>query len=426
MREMETAIQQRISGRAYRRALSDPTARSFVASYGLDRVAAWTASVAIVTLSYRLTEDVGIVALFVLTQVLARLFVGPVGASFFQQGKWTLAIASVTRIAAAGSLVFVSSRGDLGWALVSIGLMSGASVVIEGAQSQLIPAVASGRGLPVFNRLIGRVEQLSAVVGAVIAGLILFAAAEGAAFAGATLLFAGSMTVLHRRNWLTGSKKQPLLAPMGASLERMLHHPVLRLVAVGIIAVAALGAVIRVTLIDVVIDHLEYASGHYGLLLGLVGLGALIGPLPIHKLLGRIGIGFVVTGSVIMLALGMVVLGLANHVAIMIPILLASGVLIVTCDLVAAVTLRRLIPEDDLDGTTRVTMGAVLGGQLLGLVAVLGLSQLWSSSVVVTLVGTSWAIVLLVLFLSSNGPRLALAASTPSTRQPSPKNGDAE
>jgi hypothetical protein len=127
-----------------------------------------------------------------------------------------------------------------------------------------------------------------------------------------------------------------------------------------------------------------------------------------------------------MLALGMVVLGLANHVAIMIPILLASGVLIVTCDLVAAVTLRRLIPEDDLDGTTRVTMGAVLGGQLLGLVAVLGLSQLWSSSVVVTLVGTSWAIVLLVLFLSSNGPRLALAASTPSTRQPSPKNGDAE
>jgi hypothetical protein len=127
-----------------------------------------------------------------------------------------------------------------------------------------------------------------------------------------------------------------------------------------------------------------------------------------------------------MLALGMVILRLANHVVIVIPILLASGVLVITCDLVAAVTLRRLIPEDDLDGTTRVTMGVVLGGQLLGLFAVLGLAQLWSSSVVVTLVGMSCVIALLVLFVSSNGPRLALATTVPDTRQSSPKDRDGE
>lgn len=426
MREIGAAIQQRISGKAYRRALSDPTARSFVVSYGLDRVAAWAASVAIVTLSYRLTEDVGVVAVFVLTQVLARLFVGSVGASFFQQGKLALVVASLVRIAAAGSLVFVSSSGDLGWALVATGLMSGAGGIIEGAQSQLVPTIASGSGLPVFNRLVGRVEQLSAVVGPVLAGIILFVTDEGAAFAGAALLFAASMVVLQRHNWLVGSDHQPLSASIDTSLERMRHHPILRLVAAGLIAVAALGAVIRVTLIDVAVDHLEYASGHYGLLLGLVGLGALAGPLPIHKLLGRIGIGFVVTGSVIMLALGTVILGLANHVAIMVPILLASGVLVVTSDLVAAVTLRRLIPEDDLDGTTRVTMGVVLGGQLLGLIAVLGLSQLWSSSVVVTLVGMSWTVALLVLFVSSNGPRLALATIVPSTQHSPLEDRDAE
>ena len=113
MREIETAIQQRISATAYRRALSDSMARSFVASYGLDRVAAWIASVAIATFSFRLTEDVGVVAVFVLTQVLARLFVGSVGAGFFQQGKWMLAIASVVRIAAAGSLVLSQAVGIL-------------------------------------------------------------------------------------------------------------------------------------------------------------------------------------------------------------------------------------------------------------------------------------------------------------------------
>lgn len=426
MREIEAAIQERLSGRAYRRVLSSPDVRSFMASYGLDRVAGWAASVAVVTLSYRLTEDVGVVALFVLAQVLVRLFIGSMGATVVPQGRWVLLIASVVRIVAVGLLALVSSSDELGWALVAAALMSGAGSMIEGAQLRLCPAVSPLRDLPACNRLIGRVEQFSAVAGPVLAGAILFTTNETAVFAMAGLFFAASMVVLHLRGWLvvartTGSSTATAMADM--SFVRF-RHPVLRLVAAGLIAVAALGAVIRVTLIDVAVDHLEYASGHYGLLLSLVGIGALAGPLPIHKLLGRIGIGFVVTGSVIMFALGMVILGFTTHVLLIIPILLASGVLVITCDLVAAVTLRRLVPEDEMPGTIRATMVVVVGGQLLGLIAVLGLSQLWSSGVVITLVAASWVIALIALFLGSSGPRLALATIVPSTYHSTPDGKD--
>lgn len=431
MREIEAAIQQRISAVAYRRALADPTARSFIASYGLDRIASWIAAIAVITLSYRLTEDVGIVAVFVLTQVLARLFVGSVGASFFQPGKWVLTVASLARIAALGSLVLVSNRNELGWALAAAGLMAGAGAIVERAQSQLAPTIVSVRGLPVFNRLIGRVEQFGAVVGPLVAGLILFATDERAAFAAATLLLAGSLLMLYRYHWLIGSDTHPVAdqrpASADTSLTRLRLHPVLRLVAAGMLVVAALGAVIRVTLVDVVIADLDYASGHYALLLGLVGLGALVGPLPVHKLLGRISIGFVVTGSVLALAVGTVVLGLANHVALVVPVLLASGVLVITCDLVAAVTLRRLIPDKDLIGMTQAIMGIVLAGQLLGLLAVLGLSQMWNSGVVIALVGAALVVAFVVLFVGSNGPRLALATIVPSTEHHvAPNDGDSK
>lgn len=427
MREIEAAIRQRVSGTGYRRALSAPRARSFIASYALDRIAAWMASVAVVTLSYRLTEDVGVVALFVLAQVLVRLFIGSMGANVLPRGRWSLAVANIVRLVAVGSLVFVWSSDDLGWALVATGLMCGASGIIEGSQSRLVPVVAARNGLPVFNRLIGRVEQASAAVGPALAGILLFSTDEGATFALSALFFAGSMVVLQRSHWLVGNDLQTVpdqpTAPADISLARF-RHPVLRIVAAGLVAVAALGAVIRVTLIDVVVAQLEYASGHYGLLLALVGLGALAGPLPVHKLLGRIGIGYVVTGSVVMLAFGMAILGFANHVAIIIPILLASGVLIVTCDLVAAVTLRRLVPGDDLAGTARATIAIVVGGQLLGLIAVLGLSQLWSSGIVVTLVAVGWIIALVVVFVSGKGPRLALATIVPSTYHDAPEDRD--
>ncbi len=397
-------------------------------SYALDRVAGWMASVAIVTVSYRLTEDVGIVAIFVLTQVLARLLAGPLVANIVPRAGWSLLATDLVRIAALGSLALVSSRDDLSWAFVAIGLLAGASGVVEGVQSRLVPQLASRRGLPVLSRLIGRIEQLSAVIGPVVAGVILFTTDEAAVFALAAPLIAVSMVLLHRHQGLLRETLQqtPEQRPPAnnVALTQMLHHPVLRLVGIALLAVAALGAVIRVILIDVVVDDLDYARGHYGLLLGLVGLGALAGPLPIHKVLGRISIGTVATGSVVALALGMVLLVLAQSVVIALPILFTSGLVIVTFDLVASVTMRRVIAEDDLDGAARITKALVLGGQLVGLIAVLGLSRLWSTSMVIILIGAAWILGLVLLFFISNGPRLTLATISPSTHHLSPEDGD--
>ena len=393
--------------------LADSMSRRFLLSYAIDRITLWIVTVAAIALTYRLTGSMSAVALLVLIQVVSKFAFAALADRVDRPRSTWILPAVIARIFAAGGLLLVSERADLWWAFVLAGVFAGANGLVEGVYATLLPDVGSRRFVPVLNRLVGRVEQASALLGPVFAGLILLMTQDRVAFGFAALALLATPVLLwgYRPAPVNDALSPfvPLLDDTVSAWDRIRSHDALRMVLVGLLAVAALGVLIRVALIGVVVDSLEYATGVYGLLLGLIGVGALVGPVPVDKLLGHFRVEIIMAAGVVALTVGAMVIGLGGPVLLVAPALLASGLLIVTLDLVAAVTLRRVVADSAFASVNQMTVRAVLTGQVSGLIILLTTSYVWNPTVAtVSLCGLCTGVTLL-LFLVSGGPQAMLS-----------------
>ena len=355
---------------------------------------------------YRLTEDVAAVAGLLLAQVIPRLIVlslDPLVNNW--ASKRLLLAATLLQVPLVGSLLLISTRQDLWWAAGVVAALAALGALADSTRATLLPVLVPRPQLRIANALTGRAEQGSVVLGAVATGLTIAAWDASVAFGLAAVFLAGSLGLLVGvRGWHQPAIGSPaaVSAPVQQSWIRVRRHSILRLLATGLFAAAVLGMSLRVALVEVVMRHVEPSGAVYALLLSAVGLGALTGPIPIPRLVGRVGVTSVVAGIVVILALNVAIVGLTGSLALIALVLFINGLLGITNDLATATVTRRLVPESQLDGVFRLMMGGVLSGQIVALLVILGLTRVWSLADVMLVTASCCAIMAIVLFLMSD------------------------
>jgi hypothetical protein len=399
-------------GPASRDVLANRLCIKFLVNYALDRVSAWITVIALIVLTYRLTSSLSYVALVMLVHVLGRALLVFVRTRFSMSGYDLVSLAAIVKVGALTSLIMVNERSDIWWALISVTVYSVAAAISEASVSRMIPDLGPIRFVPSINRIVGRLEQVAAVGGPAIAAVILLLASERAAFALAAVLSYASL-ILVRRIPRTHGIEDDLVRWDNPFPPVAWRLPVTaRVVLVGLVAVAALGMIVRITLVDVVIDSFGYQAGIYALLICIFGLGSLVGPLPVDRLLGHFTAGLVFLVGVAGLTAATIVIGWGASLILIVPALMASGIAIATLDLVAAVSLRMSVPDRKTAVFEETLIRSLLAGHVCGILAVLTLSTVFGTLVTVTIAGSLCLLTVGVHFL-----RVSSLRSTGVTRQ---------
>lgn len=382
-------------------------ARQFLTSWGLERAAVWIISI-VVSVDYFLrTDSIASVAWLLLVFVLARSLLVTFWPGERSSAVPVIVALLVGRLAATVVLATGSGSLRLGWALVLVGVVAATTGILDRSYHQLIPASISYRNIPVLGRTLNSVEGAAAIIGPLLAGSLILLWSGGVALMLACLLLA--VALVATIGWMTAEGAAEPVLPTTSNaparlLERLRPYRGLRVVIAGLLGVAAIGMVLRVALVDVVLNRLDFADGYYGLLLALLGVGALIGPVPIDKLLGHLDVELVYLGGIIALVIGAVIATLGGHIVLIVPILLMAGIAIVTLDLAASVAVRRMVREDDLPVADTVMLRAVIVGQVLALLGVAALAAWWSVAATVVILGGLISTLVLASFVSGGGP----------------------
>lgn len=388
--------------------LAAGTNRGFWLSRGAELLGQWVFLVALIVLVYRLTEDIAIVAAFMLARLTPRAiviaFCEPLVARLSTRA---LAGIDLVRAALIASLVFVSSRDDLLWASAVVLALGFCSAAVDSARVALLPGVVSPLRLGAANALNARIERVSFVISPLLGAAVLWLWNVDAAF----LLHTGALT-LSALLLAVASARIPADAPLRRqqsatlsvhSVERLRRRPALAVLAGGLFTGAAVAISLQVSLVALVSNTFEGSDSTLGLLLAAVGFGTIAGPAPIPRVLGRFPASFVVAGSAWVLAVILAFITRTESLLIAAILLVIIGLISITTDMLAATATRRLTPEDELAETTRMMVVAVAVGQVVATVVIVALTPFWDITTVVLLIGIAGALTVSGLLVVGDG-----------------------
>ena len=371
-----------LSGDAdFRRAFSNPFGARLLVAYGIDRVSAWLVTLTAIVLAFNLTGSIGVAAAVILVQVLARALVVLATGQDSGIRPVLVTLSGIVRVGAIAGLVLFDSHSDAWWAILLVGVASMTNGVIETGYSNLIPLLGQRKDVPKLNKSIGKCEQLSAIAGPLLTALTIVAFDERGTFALAAILSYVSLTLFRRIFLDLGTLRLPTSTNAGSrnpfTPEDWRLPDEVKGVIIGLIAMAVLGIVVRLALLDVVVDDPGVAVSVYALLIALVGVGALVGPMPVDRILGHFPVTLILAGGVCAVAVAAGLLSVGAPLFIVIPALLATGIVIITLDIAASVTLRRAVPEWATSEVNDAVIRLVLTGQVIAVLAVLVLERAW-------------------------------------------------
>lgn len=369
----------------YRRLLRMHGWARFGAQYTLKRVAGWVLLTALTVLAFQV-GDSGAAALLILAFVLPRalLLWLDVRALSSRLGWWVHALAVPLALA----LLLVSPDAPL-TLLALLALPLGLVMALAEQASQ---ARVGRSELAVAGALFGRIEQLSLVAGTLLAALTLVLWDATAALGLAAALFTLSAllaTPLLGGRLAPGAPGDSAVAEQGRAT---VGARALGLLTLGLFAGALAAMTARAALVAHVVDGLGQAEAVYAVLLAAIGLGALVGPLSMPKLLGHLPADLSVALLAGALGVGLIALSRETPVLVLALVLFVVGLVSVTLDLVAGTLSRRLIPAPELNGALSLLGRAVLAGQLVGLLGTLALSSFMSAGDILLVSGVVCAL----------------------------------
>lgn len=396
--------------RSFRILSGDRDARSFWLCRGSELLADWVFIVALFVTVYAITSDIAVVALFMLLRVLPRAVITT---SFHAQaariGARGLFLLSLPRVPLIASLALVDGRSDLVWAgavVVAYGLLT---ALTNEARAAMLPHLVPRPHLVGVIQLNAAIERITFVGGPLLAALLLWGWDVEVAFVVSALAL--GLTSLLLSIQMSTSRGDARALPSwdapsvsGESAWSVVRHqPTLLLLAGGLFSGAALAICLKVTLVELATEPLERSDAMLGLLLALVGVGTLVGPLSVPRLLGHLPVSLIVTGSAMGIASGLVLISVVTRLEIVALVLLGIGTISITNDRVTATATRRIAPEADLPATGRVMLVAVIAGQLVAALAVALLARIWETTDVILAVGIACALLMGVLFVAADG-----------------------
>ena len=160
--------------------------------------------------------------------------------------------------------------------------MSFAGVFFNPAASSVLPALVPREALVAANTGIWTAAVLSQIVLAPLAGLLVVSLGYGAAFSINAASYAASALLLR---WLRVPghpdqvPRRRLLVEARDGLAVLVRHPLLRTLAVAQFLAALSAGATSALLVVLAREHLGVTGRGYGLLVGAIGVGAVLGPL---------------------------------------------------------------------------------------------------------------------------------------------------
>lgn len=395
-----------------RLAAANTRLRRLMASHALDLAADWTSLVALLALSYELTGDVRAAALVLLGRILPRAVLAASSTPPSITGQVVL-LALVARTLAFALLALADGSGDLGWMLPLVMLASVTGFLVDGARGRMMAGSVPRVRLGLANWLCGAMCRVVFVVGPLLGGIaILLATPNVALLVAAALVVVAAALVLPED---PASATAGTAAPepgLRASLRTVRATPAL-LVAAGAEFVNGVVAVsLQLTLVALLIDTFERSHAALGVLFAATGVGMLLGPLPVPKLLLRLPAVVLLVGNALLLTAALPFTHLHASLAVAGLTLIAIGVIGITTDLLATTLARRSVAPGELSGAVRVLNLAVMAGQVAAAGGVVLLAGHWIDArgmLVVALL----CVALMAALLLRGGARQLLVPSRP-------------
>jgi hypothetical protein len=395
--------------RPFRLLAGDRNALRFWVCRAAELLADWVFIVALFVAVYAVTADIAVVAMFMLLRVVPRAVVTigfhELSARIGGRGLFLL---SLPRIPLIASLALIDDRSDLVWSgavVTAYGLLMALS---NEARALMLPYRVSRSQLAGVIQLNASIERITFVAGPLLAALVLWGwdvevafIASAVVLAIVSLLLAVQMSM--SRAPVLGTQVREMTGSDGLTWSALRQQPTLLLLAGGLFTGAALAICLKVVLVEVATDPLDRSDAVLGMLLALVGVGTLLGPLSVPRLLGHIPASLIVTGAAMGSAAGLVLISVVTRLEIVALVLLGLGMISITNDMVTATATRRIAPEGDLPGTGRLMMAAIISGQLAAALAVALLARVWDSTDVMLAVGIACALLMSVLFVAADG-----------------------
>jgi hypothetical protein len=369
-------------------------------------LADWVYIVALLILTWRLTDDVSIVAVLMLARLLPRLVLAFRAVSVPGSSAWERALKAPLAV----SLVAVDASGDLWWAAPVVFAGGALSTLSDTAHvsavRSLTPAVLLGPA-STFNQVLAR---LCFAVGPLVCSALVAGWSVDAAFLVAAAGFLLSALAARLDVRLRGVRE----SVAGQRLVPAERAPELLLVSVGLFLGAVVAIATQITLVERVDLALNRSAAALGVFFAAVGIGMLLGPLHVPRLLGRFPVVLLLGGCVGAVALALALIGKVESEPLVWPALFGMGVLSITAHAVSATAARRLVPDERLEESLRFLAASVVAGQVAGAAAVALGARAWATDDVMLGIGVVsialMAPAALLQLLRFRGPARVVAA----------------
>lgn len=366
----------------YQPVLSNRRYDAALAGQFLERLAGWLVSVALVILAYRLSENIAVVAAIILALIAPRLIVQAIPSlPSWRDPCRAATVLALARVPLVAGLLLVTARQDLLWAVLLVGAIGTLNALADATHCVALPLTTPRRDLSAISLVLGRAEQFAMVVGGISVAVLVAAWSERTAFALAiaALLGAAALITWGRRG------SDAVLTPRNNSGQTAGTSVLsdVKLLVAGLFAGAVIGMGLRVMLVEIIVGQLDFSEALYALMIGVVGFGALLGPpISIPRLLIRIPGEALTIAGVIALAVATAFIGVVGSAILIALALVACGTIAVTNDLIVTTLARRIVPVGQVEGTFTALGATIIAGQIVALMAIAGLSQLWEADIV--------------------------------------------
>ncbi len=265
--------------------LGRPAFRRVFLAHSISRAGDAFNAVALVVLVFRITDSAVGVAGTVAFEIAPVLLLGPSAGLLADRypRRTVMLLADLLRAALAAVLALSHTSVALTYA-VAFGLSTGA-VIFNPATSALLPETVDDDDLVTANSALWTVAVLAQIAFAPLAGLLISLVGVGSAFGLNALSFLASAALLRRLEVgrLPAARETPRRRALSQGLAAVRGSPLLRRLAmVQVLAALSAGATGGL-LVVLAAERFRVGPSGFGLLLGAIGIGAVLGPVVLGR-----------------------------------------------------------------------------------------------------------------------------------------------
>lgn len=358
----------------YRDALRHRDLRLLIASFVVDQIGSWSYIVVISVYIFERTHSTQWLAAAGVCRWLPGLLLASYGgviADRYERTTVLIVSSVVSAVLMSGIAVVVAADGPVGLILALLALSAVALVPYLPAAGALTPEIVGEKDLAAANAIFSALENLVVVVGPGIGGLLLLTGRPVVAVAINAASFAISAVIIARLRVRSrgGATDGNALKQWAAGLKALGAQPV----ALAIILFCALDSAVygASTVLYVPLSvRLGTGPNGYSYLLAGAALGGVLGAGLANRLSGTSRLAPVMMGALCLQALPFLATVPVRWPALACALQVVSGAGMVIVDVIAITSLQRDVSRDVLSRVLGVFETLVLGGILLGSLAI--------------------------------------------------------